>query len=392
MKIFPRSLFMILIILPAVFILSCRQQDEEQPPPSGGDGVAQGMTRLYGTVRDAAGQPVSNVALHVVYDFSGASASRVMTPSSVFFFDTLQVLTTTCDGSDPLPDGIPVEIFWDVDGDGPDDTDPQPPLCDNPPDCLDGPAHTVNYNEFLMNGEAMFGVPGTFAVDRDFQTVGDVLSPNRFYLRIFCSDGNVLWESEVVDVPSGPSERQLHQFLCHTCSGIPEVPVWSLSQCYPNPTADSITINYGLQEAAPALMTLREVSRNRLDTLLSGSQTAGNHVLVASLGHHPNGLYEYQFSAPAYSQSRRLLKNETDTAVLGGTSAIDISDDAGAYRFDTAGGITIDRRGSANENLGTAALDHVHIIAIKAGYQVADTMVTAASAESLNVDITLRVP
>ena len=38
-------------------------------------------------------------------------------------------LTTTCGGSTPLPDGRIIRIYWDVDSDGPDMTDPLAPLC-----------------------------------------------------------------------------------------------------------------------------------------------------------------------------------------------------------------------------------------------------------------------
>lgn len=376
------------LILSLLLLVSCR--DEDQQPPENGGGIPQGMTRLYGTVRETNGQPISGVALHVVYDFGSLASFAPMTPSSALLY-TLQVLTTTCNGNTALQDGIAVQIFWDVDSDGPDETDPQPPLCSQPPDCPEGPAYTVNFNEFEINGVEQLQIPGTFVSERDFATVGDVLSPNRYYLRIYCTDGNVLWTSQVIDVPQGPSEQEMF-FTCTQCEGIPEIPVWSLSQSYPNPATDSVTIRFSLEQSAQTLLTLRQLSNNRLDTLLLESLGSGGQSRDYDITERANGLYEYRFNAGTFAQSDLMLKNETDTGVLSGMPEIDLTEDNGSYRFDTAAGVTIDRRGEADENLGTAFLDHVHMIAIKPGFQIADTLIAVTSAESLNVDITLHTP
>lgn len=106
-------------------------------------------------------------------------------------------LTTTCGGSTPIPDGRIVKIFWDVDSDGVDLTDPQPTVCNNPPLCEDGPVGTVSLNEFTMNG-AVYYSAGYFYQDMVFASVGVIPTPPRYYLRVYDVDGTtVLWTSSV---------------------------------------------------------------------------------------------------------------------------------------------------------------------------------------------------
>jgi hypothetical protein len=385
-----QSVLLRTLILSLVVFAACREEDANQPPGNGNGGsVPDGMTRLYGNVLDSTGQPVAGVALHVVYPVDGAHVNQVMNGSDVLLFDTMQVLTTECNGSVPLQDGISVKIYWDENNNGiADSTDPQPPLCTDPPNC----AGTVNYNEFPMNGGAMLGVPGWFVVENDFNTIGDVLTPNRFFLRIFCTDGHVLWTSELVQFPPGPSEYGFHGFVCTACSGIPEIPEWRLDQGYPNPTVDSAIVTFGLEQAAQALITLREASSNRLDTLLNEARTAGSHRITVHLDNRANGLFEYHFSAGSFGQTDALLKNESDHNVLRVTPEIALTEGNGSYRFNTAAGVTMDRRGQGNENLGIVLLDQVRLIAIKSGYQDLDTTLAITSAESLRVDLTLRAP
>jgi hypothetical protein len=387
-----RFALLALLCLSFVTFIACQEDEGDLPPGDGNEGfVPAGMTRLYGTVNDQAGQPVSDVELHVIYPAAPSATAQPFTPSVTFLYTT-EVLTTTCDGSTPLPDGIPVLIFWDQDGDGPDATDPQPPLCDNPPDCGGGPSFTVNYNVFPINGAALLGIPGTFAVETDFSTVGDVLSPNRFYLRIYCSDGNVLWTSEPMDIPQGPSEYHVNFAPCSQCQGVPDVPHWTLDQSYPNPTTGPVSIRFGLEQSAQALLTLRQMSNGHVDTLLFGQRNPGSDTLTYDVSARANGLYEYRFSAASFNSNDYLLKNETEIAILQNSQEIDHTLSDGTYRFDTAAGVSIDRRGSNNENLGALALEQVRLIAIKPGYITADTTFAVASAESLRVDLTLHTP
>jgi hypothetical protein len=116
-------------------------------------------------------------------------------------------LTTTCNGTTPLPDGRLVKFFWDVDSDGPDSTDPVAPLCDHPPQCEDGPPLTVGLNQFTMNGTAMELGAGFFYMETGFSSVGGLLNPCRFYLRVYEADGiNILWTSAVRTLADGYQE------------------------------------------------------------------------------------------------------------------------------------------------------------------------------------------
>jgi hypothetical protein len=119
-------------------------------------------------------------------------------------------LTTSCSGSTPIPDGRIVRIFWDTDSDGPDLTDPQPPLCENPPDCAGSTITTVNYDHFAMTGNADGYGPGFFWTDPGFFSVDALPSPPRYYLRIYDVDGTtVLWTSVVKTFAVGYQEVRL---------------------------------------------------------------------------------------------------------------------------------------------------------------------------------------
>jgi hypothetical protein len=123
-------------------------------------------------------------------------------------------LTTACppQGTTPIPDGQIVKIFWDSNSNGPDPSDPQPAICIDPPACEQGPAGTVNYNQFLMNGVAQGIGAGYFYTDASFQSATVLPDPPRYYLRIFAQDGiNYLWTSRVFTLSSGPQDVVLQQ-------------------------------------------------------------------------------------------------------------------------------------------------------------------------------------
>ena len=107
-------------------------------------------------------------------------------------------LTTECDGSTPLPDGRIIRIFQDTNLNGPDPEDPQPTVCDNPPQCLDGPEGTVNFNQFLTNGVATgLGEGYLWTNPATLQSFGaSPPGPSWYYLRVYEPDGiTVLWTS-----------------------------------------------------------------------------------------------------------------------------------------------------------------------------------------------------
>ena len=387
-----RTLFVSSLIFSGLLFLSCRDEEEDAASNANGEPVPLGMTRLYGDVRDPSAQPISDVALHVVYDVGGgAHPNDVQQGSTAVFYYWGTPLTTECDGSTPIPDGVPISIIWDVDSDGPDDTDPLPPLCNNPPVCDDGPTQTVNRNQFAFNGDVTGTGAGTFNMESGFVTVGETLTPNRFYLRVYCSDGDKLWTSNVVDIPSGAHEYWLTFDSCNSCSDIPVIPEWSLGQSYPNPVTDSVTIPFGLETAATALLTLREVSIGEVDTLFNQALDAGSQLHTFDMSARANGLYTYTYSAGTFTDNGSLLKNVTDLNILRNELPIDVTGIGGEYRFETAAGVDVNLRGEANENLGSILLDHVRLVAIKPSFAVADTNVLITSAESLRIDLTLQL-
>ncbi|RPH95995.1 hypothetical protein EHM69_02650 [candidate division KSB1 bacterium] len=120
-------------------------------------------------------------------------------------------LTTTCQGSTPLPDGRVIKIFWDSDSDGPDLTDPLAPVCNDPPDCESGePYASLNMNQFTFNGTAIEFGTGFFMTDPAFRSISGLPTPARYYLRVYELDGiTVLWTSTVLTMVSGMQEFYL---------------------------------------------------------------------------------------------------------------------------------------------------------------------------------------
>ncbi|MCB1061260.1 MAG: hypothetical protein KDB65_13645 [Calditrichaeota bacterium] len=115
-------------------------------------------------------------------------------------------LTTTCEGSTPIPDGALIKIFLDADSDGPDMDDPQPTVCTDPPDCQ-VPFGAVNFNEFTMNGVALAIGTGYFGTEPPFSCTTTIPGTGRFYLRVYEPDNTtVLWTSTVFTVQTGLQE------------------------------------------------------------------------------------------------------------------------------------------------------------------------------------------
>ncbi len=124
-------------------------------------------------------------------------------------------LITECDGSTPLPDGRIIRIFHDLNFNGPDPTDPQPTVCDNPPDCVGATDGEVNFNEFTMNGVLLgLGEGYLWTNPQTFQSFGGT-PPGPFplfYLRVYEADGTtVLWTSASFLAPIGYSEVAIQE-------------------------------------------------------------------------------------------------------------------------------------------------------------------------------------
>ncbi len=126
---------------------------------------------------------------------------------TIIMSETDQMLTTTCAGTTPIPDGTQVQIMWDVDSSGTETAADVPaPLCADPPLCLTGPPQTVNMNSFVMNGVSVELGAGYFYMESALSSVGTIIYPNRFYLRICLPTCH--WVSNIVANVDGYAEAR----------------------------------------------------------------------------------------------------------------------------------------------------------------------------------------
>jgi hypothetical protein len=383
----------IVCILLALAMLGAACKKNEPTKPLENE-IPGDIARITGSVQGTDGTPLTNVALHLAYDFpiSLQQTAEPATPSNAMLVCN-EVLTTTCGGQTPLADGISVQIYWDQNSNGPDLSDPQPPLCNDPPDCASHqPFRSVNFTEMPINGAALEIGAGKFRSGRNFNTIGDILSPNRFYARILCDDGSILYESNVLDIHSGPGTYELH-FTCTPCSSVPAIPAWSLEQSYPNPAQDSVKIRFGLETAATAAITLRAYGSSQVDTLLHRFFPSGGQRFAFAFGsRRPNGLYTIRYSAGSYSAEVLELRNEDNSERLAGIDPIVRTGSSGVFTLDAPAGLTIAARDPNNINDGTQALTFVRLFAIKAGYVTKDTIFSVAGGQSYEIPLILRVP
>ncbi|MBI5058670.1 hypothetical protein HZB60_02675 [candidate division KSB1 bacterium] len=379
------------LVLTVLQLVSCREKDEEGDT-GGPAAIPPALARIHGVISDSSGVPLSDATLRVYYPLTqGGALSEPLFPSAAIFY-TEQVLTTQCDNSIPLSDGILVKIFWDANGNGADAADLQPPICPNAPSCEgDGPGY-VNINELPINGERLAGLdPGTFYAEDVFNTTMDEFVPNLFYGRIYCADGDVLWTSRVIDLPGGPSEQRMVFDECnHDCNGAPEIPQWSLGQAYPNPATTSATILYSLREAASTLLTFGLSGSGRADTLVDGTQAAGSRTLDVSFSGRANGLYRYALRAGDYSNSGTVIYNIADRNAMHAQPALATSDNNGAYTFDCAAGELLSLRDTQNGPTGVATLTQVRVTATRTGFQDTDTTIAIASSQDIELNLRLR--
>ncbi|MCB9358192.1 MAG: T9SS type A sorting domain-containing protein [Calditrichaeota bacterium] len=137
-----------------------------------------------------------------------------------------QVLTMACDGGTPIPDNTTIQVWWDSTANGINDDDVQP---------QEGAGfNQANFNQFLLNGEALLGVPGTFATEVNFVFPVNTPSPTEgtghpvFYLKICLDAQGIFWTSDTFRVVSGYQEIYFgpgleHALVCSTgvCGGCP---------------------------------------------------------------------------------------------------------------------------------------------------------------------------
>ncbi|MCC6477358.1 hypothetical protein IT157_09925 [bacterium] len=99
----------------------------------------------------------------------------------------------------PIPDGSVVKVYWDLNGNGPDEKDFQP--------AIGSEAENVNWNTYVINSDSLIKVKGMIATDPGFCVVGLLPDVPRYYFRI-CLDGKSL-TSDVFTLVSGLQEFNL---------------------------------------------------------------------------------------------------------------------------------------------------------------------------------------
>jgi hypothetical protein len=117
-------------------------------------------------------------------------------------------------GGEPLPDGTVVKIYWDANSNGPDALDQQPPV--------GGGFGQCTFNEFLLNGEALLGMPGTFYMEEYFTFASNTPSPSRYYL--VAEAGVVRWTSVVMTFADGFSQQYVLETPSEWSCEITQVP------------------------------------------------------------------------------------------------------------------------------------------------------------------------
>ncbi len=123
-------------------------------------------------------------------------------------------LRDQCEGGNPLPDGATVMIYWDSDANGPDADDPILLMGENGP----------NFNSFPLNGEMMFGLPGTFFTDPTLCFGAIVPNPPIFFLYVPVPNNPICWISETFMVSPGFNEYQICDWTCGDCFAMGDVP------------------------------------------------------------------------------------------------------------------------------------------------------------------------
>lgn len=380
---------LILLTILLCAILSCKNEEDAQPTGPGENPTEN----VIGTVTDLSGTPLANVQMHLVYrvdDISTIPLDDSQNPTLAVFY-TEQMLTTECDGDIPLADGTPVYVMWDADNDGqPSAGDRLPTVCANPPD--DCGFQTVNYNQFSINGVEMELGPGRFVTDPAFSTYGEHLEPSRFYLEVRCSDGNVLWRSEMVEVPDGLSDQPLTEFACTQCEGAP-IGETTMGHIYPNPipSSDDATLPFTLRDHGTVTIQTRSLSTGIVTTHFQDTLAPGAHEQFVDHFSLPNGMYVYTMSASAFFGRDTLLKNISSAETLRGTSALTTTDGEGNFALNAPFGMTITGRTLSNNPIGESLpLDSVRVVAILNGYLPADTMISLASASQHTLSLRLR--
>lgn len=81
----------------------------------------------------------------------------------------------------------------------------------------------------------------------------------------------------------------------------------SFSQNYPNPFNASTTIRYNLTSDSHTTIEIFDILGRKIETLISGMQTAGSHSVVWQAEDYPSGIFFYKIAAGEYTETRRCV-------------------------------------------------------------------------------------
>jgi hypothetical protein len=211
-----------------------------------------------------------------------------------------------------------------------------------------------------------------FAEDRSVQSYVDY----SYVLAAQCKDG-------LRDYSSSISAR--------TNPNLSEIPGYVLHQNYPNPATDSTTVSYFLNASGWMDLALYNAGGHFVRNIWSSTQSyrlIGPNVHRLSVSRLCNGLYEYRMAvADVFHDSRKLLKNQQDYAVLRTTPAAATTNAAGHFDMAVSVGDTIALYGSDDVSAGTAILRRIRIAALADGYLPADTTLEMIPGEGYEVEL-----
>ncbi len=85
------------------------------------------------------------------------------------------------------------------------------------------------------------------------------------------------------------------------------IPFYSLKTAYPNPFNPTTTIEYNIPQDSHVILTIYNVSGQRISVLKDEMHTAGNYSITWNAEGLPSGLYFYTLKAKGYSETRKMV-------------------------------------------------------------------------------------
>jgi hypothetical protein len=82
---------------------------------------------------------------------------------------------------------------------------------------------------------------------------------------------------------------------------------YSLSQNYPNPFNPVTLINYQLPKSSEVNLSIFDALGQKVDVLVNGSQSAGNHNITWNAINFPSGVYFYRLEAGSFVSNKKMI-------------------------------------------------------------------------------------